>query len=618
MSYNEVVQAIADMQTDAQTLEDVISGEPNTQARSRLGRLIYTLSTINHRVDIATNKANQKLTDLENAINTAAAAGAGKNGWTDLLIASSENVNQRQINDGLESIAQLAGIKNPRNGQRVYVKSYHAGYNRGGGWFVFDSSKININDGGVVINGWVRQADDVKVEYFGAKGDHTTDDYHAINKAAQYAAKNNKELKFSDAVYLCLSEIIIDGADTIFKAVRWVGTFKGTGTSAEYSYWTGTQGTVILTKGNNLLTTKFKRLVNENIVIDGIAFVDETNKYPNNTAKYAIKISKGDLATYPDNMRYITGLQFNNVAFVGYVQAIIFSGNYTKSQGAYTANYIGPTSFSNLYVYKCNDGIVAENATLNRLSIDKSLFFNINHGAIVKREALDIAANERTESLIMCQINMTHFEGCWGIFRFSGQPPANEFKNQITMIDVTREFCGLYDGQNGSPYGVVEYTDIRINGRHDQYGENAVANIGIGSTLTSDTLIKARILPEGGKSLSPSKINVDSKTVTVDPNASKIVAVNGFDIDKPFDITVKVIINGGTHGYKELKAFGVLTAGSYRVLTETGELHSTVTIQKLSYNTTMLEIIVTNTAAVSIIASVEVTNNTTGMQLSVV
>ena len=104
MSYNEVVQAIADMQTDAQTLEDVISGEPNTQAKSRLGRLIYSLSTINHRVDIATTQANQKLTDLDNAINTAAAAGAGANGWTDTLIVLENGETQRHRNKRAFSI----------------------------------------------------------------------------------------------------------------------------------------------------------------------------------------------------------------------------------------------------------------------------------------------------------------------------------------------------------------------------------------------------------------------------------------------------------------------------------------------------------------------------------
>ena len=67
-----------------------------------------------------------------------------------------------------------------------------------------------------------------------------------------------------------------------------------------------------------------------------------------------------------------------------------------------------------------------------------------------------------------------------------------------------------------------------------------------------------------------------------------------------------------------IKAFGVLTAGSYRVLTETGELQSTVTIQKKSYNSVILEIFITNNADTSISAAVEVTNNATGMQLSVV
>ena len=127
------------------------------------------------------------------------AAGAGANGWTDTLIAVSENINQRQINDGLESIAQLASIKNPRNGQRVYVKSYHAGYNRGGGWFTFDSSKVSFtdefdctvtNDKGRFINGWVRQVPDNEFtpEMWGAYGEAEKlgrDDWQAIEDMFQ-------------------------------------------------------------------------------------------------------------------------------------------------------------------------------------------------------------------------------------------------------------------------------------------------------------------------------------------------------------------------------------------------------------------------------------------------
>lgn len=98
MAYNDVVQSIANAIKDALTLDYVVNGEPNKQAQSRLGRLIYTLATINHRVDIATNQADQKLTELQDAINTAGAAGAGANGWTDLLVTTHDGATQREVN----------------------------------------------------------------------------------------------------------------------------------------------------------------------------------------------------------------------------------------------------------------------------------------------------------------------------------------------------------------------------------------------------------------------------------------------------------------------------------------------------------------------------------------
>ena len=99
MAYNDVVQAIADTIQDADTLEKVVNGAPDTQVTARLGRKIWTLATINNRVDVATTQANQKLTELQAAINTAAAAGAGANGWTATLVKDASGKTQQQVND---------------------------------------------------------------------------------------------------------------------------------------------------------------------------------------------------------------------------------------------------------------------------------------------------------------------------------------------------------------------------------------------------------------------------------------------------------------------------------------------------------------------------------------
>ena len=98
-----VSQKILQFMQDADTVENVVNGAPNQQFKSRLGRFLYALSTINHRVDVATTQANQKLTSLDDAINAAAAAAAGANGWTDILIETEHGGNQRTLNTLLRS-----------------------------------------------------------------------------------------------------------------------------------------------------------------------------------------------------------------------------------------------------------------------------------------------------------------------------------------------------------------------------------------------------------------------------------------------------------------------------------------------------------------------------------
>lgn len=161
-------------------------------------------------VDAAQTEINKRMVELDDAINTAAAAAAGANGWNDMLVAAGQNLNQRQVNDGLESVAQLADIINPRNGQRVVVKSYYtpnyALVNpfKGGGTFIYDSEKANVNDGGVCINGWVRQLDGFVTPYmFGAKGDGTTDDLITFNKCTAFVkASTCRKILIEDGNYI--------------------------------------------------------------------------------------------------------------------------------------------------------------------------------------------------------------------------------------------------------------------------------------------------------------------------------------------------------------------------------------------------------------------------------
>lgn len=124
--------------------------------------------------------------DATNAVNAAIEGVAiDANLVTDALIATTGGVSQLAINKGLESIASLSSLFLKYNGMRVYVKSYHAGLGIGGGDFVYDSTKSAINDGGLIINGWVRVCDTkrINVHWFGAVGAGQVGDQLAISKA---------------------------------------------------------------------------------------------------------------------------------------------------------------------------------------------------------------------------------------------------------------------------------------------------------------------------------------------------------------------------------------------------------------------------------------------------
>lgn len=199
-------QELVDAQKDAKSLEDVINGPADTRVKPRIGPEMWTLATINSLV----RQGQIKISDLSEAIQVALAAGAGSAGWTANLVADG-NQTQKEINlyggkkydmplggypvgavvrlengdivkstvpnntnnpnvnmtgwirVGLKyvtSVSDLTSISNPVNGSIVKTASYNAPVystvkpHKGGGTYIYNSSRSVVNDGVLCINGW--------------------------------------------------------------------------------------------------------------------------------------------------------------------------------------------------------------------------------------------------------------------------------------------------------------------------------------------------------------------------------------------------------------------------------------------------------------------------------
>lgn len=132
-----------------------------------------------------------------------------------------------------ESISSLLSIQNPKDGDIANVLSYHSGLGKGGGWFVYDSSKSSINDGVVIFNGWVRElTNSVLTPYMGgAKADYIdqtnkgTDDGPAIQNVVAYYKENPCVIEFDSLAkhYIATPVIIPDFTEIIGNGAQIFG-----------------------------------------------------------------------------------------------------------------------------------------------------------------------------------------------------------------------------------------------------------------------------------------------------------------------------------------------------------------------------------------------------------
>lgn len=119
----------------------------------------------------------------------------------------------------VSSIDELQTIEH-WDGRTALVKSFWPDLNKGGGEFIYDSSKKDINDGGMIINGWVRRYVTATFEMFGAKGNTPDfDDAPYINKALEFIQQQENgfiEIEKQGVIYYISKPIIFNGSEKYY------------------------------------------------------------------------------------------------------------------------------------------------------------------------------------------------------------------------------------------------------------------------------------------------------------------------------------------------------------------------------------------------------------------
>jgi hypothetical protein len=473
---------------------------------------------------------------------------------------------------------------------------YQVGYNAVGPFVPTDALAATGSDvlvGGVEAGDLAtRYGNFVSLTDFGAIGDGITDCTAAWQEAVVYAATNHKSLFVPDGEYIVNSKAVVDGILNPFKHVRIFGLSRSTGTAAQQL--PSTAGAVIRTNGGGALEVWFRIFSNESITVEGVVFVDSAvYSVPKvYAATPAIKIKKGD--TSPSGSpRYITNNNFSDIAVVGYQDPIVFQGMYPKEPPyTYEANFIGPTHFHRYYPYMCGSGLVFSNCTPNRFRMSESLLFDLNSGGIVLRKDGDLPVGTGTGGVIMGAFDMVHFEAVAGCFRIpSGLPEliGTGVVSELTLSDVTREFCGIW-GINtlsgiaeGDPFGMLSPVNIVFSGRVDPniaFGEDRPINIPANSVVSSQSLIKLR-LSDGfrtTKILTPETVNSIDETfaLPIGGTVSKAIVIpDGSGVS--FNANIEVILSGGALGTLSVKTYGQTGGAKTRNTTGTTILPVTLT-----------------------------------------
>ncbi|MDH2620881.1 tail fiber domain-containing protein [Acinetobacter baumannii] len=182
----------------------------------RYGKPFKSLPMLSRLFEVMLSSGYVALDDLHDAINIAAASGAGENGWTSLIVQDGTET-QKQINDKniqeVKNVKELRDLRVRKNGQLAKT-SGHTQEGVGGATFRFESlSGKQDNDGTWIASNvgsgtWILISEINYIEHFGILADGT-DQTLKIQKAIDYYLDNGvKSFGFERQDTYCISSPI--------------------------------------------------------------------------------------------------------------------------------------------------------------------------------------------------------------------------------------------------------------------------------------------------------------------------------------------------------------------------------------------------------------------------
>lgn len=149
-----------------------------------------TLQNLNDTVDAAQVEINRRMFLLDGAIATAAAAGAGANGWTALLVADASGMTQQQVNDKTalfyNTVADMVADTKLKAGKAVITHGYYTPNDGGGARYLIKDTATDYSIP-IANNLHAVFADSFDIRKFGIRNSATLNQTKEIERMCRYA-----------------------------------------------------------------------------------------------------------------------------------------------------------------------------------------------------------------------------------------------------------------------------------------------------------------------------------------------------------------------------------------------------------------------------------------------